>query len=153
MDKTLFDVIRSQKLAAAPEEIIRQKLVRLLLNKGYPKSLILIEQKISKLPHIHKQFGSLPDRRIDILVYCKEMAFQNEDIFPLLLIECKAVPLTRKVFRQAAGYNYYIKAPFFALANSSECIIGWHPKEASFLQYFTGLPDYEELLKLYKNSQ
>ncbi|MBX7066844.1 MAG: type I restriction enzyme HsdR N-terminal domain-containing protein [Parachlamydiales bacterium] len=72
---------------------------------GFPKGLISVERGIG-------------GRRTDIVCYTKEMK-------PLLLVECKAVPLNEEAIQQALGYNEKMLAPFLCLANGEEIHTFW----------------------------
>ncbi len=103
--KTLiFDPIRKKHLALAPEELVRQLVVQyLVLEKGFPKSLIGIEKglKVNQLA-----------KRCDILVY-------GHDTKPVLLAECKAphVVVDEKTFEQIARYNLPLQVKYLLLTN------------------------------------
>lgn len=126
---------------SSPEEEIRQALLFTLLEKGYPRPLISVEKELKSLPHL-AHLLTLPKRRLDLLVFAKA----ETGLLPLLLIECKAVPLTERSKRQLLGYNRYVGAPFVALANKEEVQVGvFNPEEGNF-HFSKGLPAYEELL-------
>ncbi|MEI6531687.1 MAG: type I restriction enzyme HsdR N-terminal domain-containing protein [Chlamydiota bacterium] len=109
---TIFDPYRGRLVVETPEEIVRQSCLKLMVEElGYPSSLIAVEKSLKELLKTSKP----PLRRADILVF----SLSGE---PLLLIECKAVPLTLAMQRQVRGYNYYIKAPFIALINDKEAL-------------------------------
>ena len=114
------------------EEVIRQELIVTLLALGYPKSLMVIEKELSQLPHLRK--GRVPKRRLDLLCFAKKGGL----VYPLLLIECKAIPLLPSALEQVLGYNYYVEALFVAITNRSDVIMTdgegkqlWH----EFLRY------------------
>lgn len=112
--KKLFDEIRKCWVIANPEEIVRQLWIKKMVYElGYPKELIAIEKELKTLPHLEGK--NIPDRRADII------CFANKDhLSPLLLVECKAGPLTPKAIEQALGYNLYVQAPYIALVNEEE---------------------------------
>jgi len=86
-----------------PEEIVRQKVIKRLIEEcGFPASWIAVEKKVPPL-----------SRRLDILCYINGM-------HPFLLIECKAEKIGEEAAKQAMGYNFYVKAPFVAVANGEE---------------------------------
>ena len=104
---------------------------------GYPKELIAVEKELKTLPHLASE--SVPDRRIDLI------CFTNR-ITPLLLMECKAEPLSPKAVEQALGYNLYVKAPYVAVVNDREicfrydlscsnCVLNRLPSYAELLEY------------------
>ena len=118
--REIYDPIRQKWIVATPEEIVRQKCISYLIeNCQFPSSLISIEKKLSELPHLNERKKDLPERRLDLLCFGPKLAF------PLLLIECKAVPLQDKMLSQVWGYNAYIGAPFIALVNGHELRMGW----------------------------
>ncbi|MEX0962111.1 MAG: type I restriction enzyme HsdR N-terminal domain-containing protein [Simkaniaceae bacterium] len=132
-----------QRKALFPEERVRQKLLREMINeKGYCSSHILVERGLNQLPHLAMR-ASLPDRRFDLLAY------ENKSLNPLLLVECKACKLSERVLEQVLGYNHFVGAPFFALSNSKQVITFW--QEKGELKYLQKLPSYDELITL-KNS-
>lgn len=97
------------------EECVRQKLLHaLIFDLGFPISGIMVEKKISELPHLACT-QKIPNRRIDIVCYAKDL--HTNEYVPLLLAECKAVAFTQKAKAQIFGYNYFIKAKYLALVN------------------------------------
>lgn len=100
-----------------PEEYVRQLYIKKLIAAGFSENLIVIEKKISQLPHLNLLDKSkLPNRRIDILCYVKDRV----KLVPYLLVECKAVRLQEAMKRQIMGYNYYIKAPYLVLVSQDQ---------------------------------
>lgn len=128
----LYDPIRRMKVHDTPEEIVRQKLIQTLLDQGYPKHLIAVEKEVGA------------GRRADIICYGN----WGGDLRVLLMIECKAVPLTQDVIDQVTGYNYYIGAPFVAIANGEEAQTGWSEGKSYVFQ--EGIPTYEQLCRILK---
>lgn len=121
--------IRKTRIKDSPEERVRQRCIRRLIDElGYPASLMVIEKKISELPHIQVRH-KLPNRRLDLLIYSP----QGE---PLLLIECKAGALNDRAVRQVLAYNAYIGAKAVALVNGLEEI--WVTGDESF----SAIPPY-----------
>lgn len=138
--KKLYDPFRNIFVESNPEEMIRQKILyHLVSTLHFPKEMMVIEKQLSELPHLRKQVGQAPKRRLDILCY----ALLFEKLVPLLLLECKAGPLHTKMLPQVMGYNSYIQAPFFALVNGEEIILGWKEKEEYC--YIDYIPSYEQL--------
>lgn len=102
--------VRNEYIQTTPEEVVRQSLLALMLQElGYPGSLMVVERKISQLPHLAYAKVPIPNRRIDILCYSHDVSN------PLILIECKARSFSLKEQRQLFGYNYHIGASFLAL--------------------------------------
>lgn len=100
--------MRGRRVAALPEESVRQQVVAHLETLGYPKHLMRTEVKLANTT-----------RRLDVVCYCRF----GEGFTPLLLVECKAERITPKALTQLVGYNYHLKAPFICLAskNHLEC--------------------------------
>jgi len=137
---SFYDSFRSKYVVASPEEMVRQKLLSMMVNDlGFPKDLIAVERELALLPHLKGKKG-LPKRRSDILCFAKGI-HKDHTLFPLLLIECKEGDLTKDAFEQVLGYNHYVQAPYVALAGKTGAFL-IHPKKISFL------PKYEELLEM-----
>ena len=129
-----------------PEEKVRQNLINVMTNKlGFPSGLIVTEKKLSQLPYLNISNIKIPNRRIDILCYGKNI-HPDFDLYPLLMIECKAVALTDKVIKQVVGYNYYVKSYFVAIANEQEIKIGWYDKKIQRYTFIDYLPSYKEII-------
>mgnify|MGYP000579560601 CR=1 FL=1 len=111
---------------------------------GYPRGGIAIEMPLVQLPHLQGKDLIIPDRRADIIFFVPTET--KEAMRPLLMIECKAVPLTEKVLQQVSGYNHYVGARFIAVANADEIRMGWRHKENGDYQFLPFIPLYEELL-------
>jgi len=128
----------NKKSKTFPEEKIRQSLLTFMKEQlSYPKEMISVERSLSSFPHLAGK--KVPNRRFDIAV------FGTKDVVPLLVIECKAVPLNRDAFDQVIGYNHLVQAPFIALANGDE-VITLMKKNDGYIEK-EGLPTYDFLLK------
>ena len=104
-----------QRNRGSPEERVREAFrQKLVLELGYPSSLLISERELSLLPHL--QGIEVPKRRLDLL------CFEKGSMRPLLLVECKAVPLTQQALDQVIGYNYFVKARYLTLVNQTEII-------------------------------
>lgn len=111
---------------------------------GFPPELISVEVGLAEMSHIQGSKSSLPKRRADIVCYSKEIDAQHV-LYPLLLIECKAVPLTARVLTQVIGYNYHIRAHFIAIANENQLRLGWLDSVKNSYQFIDHLPSYSQL--------
>ena len=132
-NKQVYDLIRKKWVDATPEEKVRQRLLTLMVQQlGYPKHSIVVERSLSEVT----SQTSVPNRRLDIL------CFEVKTLKPLLLIECKAIPIHQKMLSQVMGYNAYIGAPFICLANQDSLILGWGNQEIGAHT----LPTYSELV-------
>jgi hypothetical protein len=122
----LWDPVRSIWVSSTPEELVRQKLIGQMIQElGYPKGLISVEKWMKS-------------RRFDLVVYTK-------NVKPLLLVECKAIPITDQAIRQALGYNETIKAPFICIVNQDSIQTFWKQKTTFASVPF--LPTYNDLAK------
>ena len=145
MSDSLFCPIRNKWVAALPEEKIRQALIQDMIHRlGFPQGALALEKNLSQLPHLHASH-SLPNRRTDLVVLAKNI-HPVHPFYPLLLVECKAVPLTDKVLRQMIGYNQFVKAYFIAAVNQTTAFTGWyHPEHQDFI-FEEGLFSYAYLI-------
>lgn len=143
----LFCPIRRAWVAAQPEEIVRHKLVSLMVEElGYPLSLLVVEKQLRQIPHLALSKRKFPNRRADLICMGKGIHSKHA-LYPLLLVECKAVPLTDKVLRQVTGYNHHLQSYFVAVANDKEVCVGWYDKQQKEYIFKNGLPHYSDLLK------
>lgn len=148
--KHLICSVRKIQVPSTPEEKVRQALIYLMVNElEYPLQSLAIEKSLSQMPHLAMEKGKIPSRRADILCLatCIHPSFE---LFPLLLVECKAVPITQKTLRQVVGYNYYLQAYFIAVANEREIQTGWYDSTQKDYSFINRLPKYSELLTSFK---
>lgn len=124
----LFCLIRQSWVTGTPEEKVRQKLLLYLTQElGYPRAHITVEKELKKIPHLVNSPLEIPNRRADIICFGKDI-HPEYSLFPFLMIECKAIPLTTKVIHQVMGYNHSVKAKYIAVANQNELHVGeQHP--------------------------
>ena len=126
----IFDLIRKKNTLLTPEEWVRQHCLHfLILELGYPKSLINIEKQI-------KINGQL--KRYDIVVYTSNGEVQ-------ILVECKApkIELSQSTFDQIARYNMALNSRYLMLTNGKEhyfCIMDFEKKTYNFIRE---LPKYK----------
>jgi hypothetical protein len=136
----IYDPIRKKWVASYPEEMVRQHLILHMIDRlHYPPHLIAVEKELAGLaPHLKTQKRiRFPKRRIDIIV------FSSQKLHPLLLIECKAAPLTEEFATQVIGYNAFVGAPFIALANEEKVLCGAYDPDISKYRFESGLPYFE----------
>ncbi|MBS4168664.1 type I restriction enzyme HsdR N-terminal domain-containing protein [Parachlamydia sp. AcF125] len=143
----IYCPIRQEWVIALPEEYVRQSLITKMVSQlGFPSGLMGVERELSLMPHL-SQVKAIPARRADIVCFAQGIHPQHA-LYPLLVIECKAVNLTSKVINQVVGYNHFLGAYFIALANQREFKLGWRDvlkKEYTFIDF---LPPFQELLKV-----
>ncbi|MBI5272355.1 MAG: type I restriction enzyme HsdR N-terminal domain-containing protein [Chlamydiia bacterium] len=134
MKSYLYDPVRQQRVAARPEELVRQNLLeRMIGSLGFPRGLIAVERSVGS------HLGS--DRRFDLLCY----AVQGSMLRPLLMIECKAAMWDEKAQSQVFGYNESVAAPFVALACESAVKTFW--REGKRIASAPFLPSYAQLVE------
>ena len=133
-NKYIFDNIRKKYIKLTPEEIIRQKFIKYLVEeKKYSPNLIGVEKK---LPVKDNFF------RTDIVIY-------NRNAKPLMIIECKAenIKITQDTFEQIAKYNMVFKVEYLVVTNGLKnyvCKLDYLNKTYAFLKdipLFTELQD------------
>ncbi len=128
----IFDEIRKKHLVLTPEEWVRQHFIQyLVIEKGFPKSLIQIEGGL--------QLNTL-QKRTDVVVY-------NQSGERIMIIECKApiIKITQAVFDQAARYNSVHQVKWLVVTNGLQhyyATIDHHQEKFSFVE---SLPTYQEL--------
>jgi hypothetical protein len=119
----IFCSIRNKYMVITPEEIVRQLiLIYLMEDRQYPKNKIAVEKQL---------IVNGRKKRFDILV-------MNENIEPLVLVECKApkVPISQMTFNQAAQYNLTLNADLFIITNGNTtycCSINYANQQYDFL--------------------
>jgi len=122
-DRYVMDVFRKRYVMFTPEEEVRQRFARYLVEeKGYPSSLIMTEYalKLNKMT-----------RRCDILVH--KPAGQ-----PAVLVECKApeVNVNQAVFDQITRYNIVFKVKYLMISNGLKhycCYVNFENQKISFM--------------------
>ena len=125
----VFDPIRRKNMVLTPEELLRQLVLRYLLDvKKYPANRIRVE--------IGLTLNGRP-KRCDLAVF--DAALQ-----PWLIVECKSpkVAVTQAAFEQAARYNLQFRAPYLAVTNglaTFSCALDFEAERFSFLADF---PEY-----------
>lgn len=125
----VFDPIRRKDVALTPEELLRQLVLRYLLDvKQYPANRIRSE--------IGLTLNRRP-KRCDIAVF--DAALQ-----PWLIVECKSpkVALNQATFEQVARYNLQFRAPFLAVTNGLATYCCALDFEASRFSFLPDLPDF-----------
>lgn len=141
VSKEIYCPVRKTYVSATPEEIVRQRFIAYLsAQKGFPLATLAVEKELGLVQPVTAT--KAPERRADIVCFAKGI-HPNHDLYPLLLVECKAVPLTKKVVAQVTGYNHYLQAYFVAIVNDTEVITGWRDGDKHV--FIEGMPSYEAL--------
>lgn len=147
MEEKVYCLIRKQHVAALPEEKIRQRLISLMIEAlGFPFPYLAIEKNLKQMPHLQLTSQKIPNRRADLICYSKDI-HPVHSLYPLLLVECKAVPLKDAVIQQVVSYNQFLKAYFIAVANEKEVKTGWFDHQKKRYVFVEGMPCYQDLLK------
>ena len=137
----IYDPIRKKWVLATPEEKVRQRWILYMTQKmGYPSAQMAIEKKLSSFLK-EESLGLELNRRIDLLVYHNK----DGDSKPLLIIECKKTSLSEKALYQLHGYNHFIRAPFYAIANDREILLGFLDAATNQVSTLSYLPKYGDL--------
>ncbi|HRX29107.1 MAG TPA: type I restriction enzyme HsdR N-terminal domain-containing protein [Saprospiraceae bacterium] len=99
----LWDPIRKHYYVLQPEEMVRQLLIRYLLEEGFDKGLMAVEKSI-------KINGRL--RRFDLVVFDRKAK-------PFIIVECKSFSqiINQHVVDQILAYNQEINAPYQLITN------------------------------------
>lgn len=148
LNRQVFCPIRKLWVKATPEEIVRQNLLQQMIEAlDYPFSYIAVEKELSQMPHVSTK--EIPLRRADILCYGKDI-HPHYSLYPLLLVECKAVKLTPKFINQVTGYNHFIQAYFVAVANQHEVQTGWYDPSQKKYIFTPYLPSFKQLTQSFK---
>jgi Type I restriction enzyme R protein N terminus (HSDR_N) len=142
----LYCKIRKEWVAATPEEKVRQQVIEVMVGKlDYSAGGVVLEKSLRQMPHLALYSGKLPNRRADIVFFAKDV-HPSFALYPALLIECKSVALSRKVFNQVLGYNHYLKAYFVAVANHEKIQTGWYDPAIKQYRFIDGLPSFSQLI-------
>jgi len=128
----VLDIYRKRFVVLTPEEEVRQRFARYLLEeKGFPAALIMTEfaMKLNKMT-----------KRADIVVHKPAGS-------PVVLVECKApeVKIAQAVFDQAARYNLVFRVKYLMVTNGLKhycCQIDFDTREVEFL---SDIPHYNDL--------
>lgn len=117
---------------------------------GFPSETLVIEKNLELLPHVQRGVPA-PKRRADLLCFAKGV-HPLIDLYPLLLVECKAVPINDRVIAQVVGYNHYVHACFICVANQTEIRTGWKTPQGSY-EFVPFLPPFSELKDCFMQNQ
>ena len=129
----VLDVFRKRYVMMTPEEEVRQRFSRYLVEeKEYPASLIMTEYSLKLNEMI---------RRCDILVH-------KPAGNPVVLVECKApsVKISQETFDQAARYNLVFRVKTLMVTNGLKhycCQVDFKTEKIKFL---SEIPAYAELV-------
>ncbi len=129
----VYDVLRRRYVRLTPEERVRQRFVRYLIDtKGYPAALLANEVTLD--------VGGVARR-------CDSVLYRREGAAPQMVIEYKAehVPITQHVFQQIYAYNSVLHADYLVVSNGRThycCRVDYGKGTVDFLEE---IPSYSEL--------
>lgn len=141
--KWIYDDIRKMNVLLTPEEIVRQKVIRFLLDEiKVPKYMIHIEALLSN-------YRISSNRRADILILKKD---ESKGIpIPLAVIECKAPSIilsnnNYECFEQVLDYAYPLSCDYIVLTNGKESVVAAWDFELEQYRDIKMVPKYEDML-------
>ena len=138
--KCILDLVREMFVVEIPEEIIRQKFVRYLIEElKVPKKMIRVEVPMSHF--IKGERG-----RADIVVFG-----ENDDgvNVPVLIVECKApnVTLIDEVWYQVYNYNSILDTELVVITNGENTYAAkWDEDDQNYF-YLETIPKYEHIMR------
>ena len=132
MKTEVFDMFRKRWVRLTPEEGVRQRVLRYLVDSGYPEGRIGVEQEIDV---------NGTRKRCDAIIY-------DANGVPAVIVECKApgVKLAQRTFDQAAVYNSVLNVPYLLLTNGTThyfCRV--NSAERKYVM-FDQFPKYDEIV-------
>lgn len=128
----IFDTQRKRYVTLTPEEWVRQRFIRFLIEqKGYPAALLAVEKQL--------EMNGMK-KRCDAILY-------NNDAKPILIIEFKApnIAITQNTFDQVAVYNAKLKVEFFIISNGIEHFCCKVNTETARYEFFPEIPDFSQI--------
>lgn len=131
--KKIMDIVRKKYVALTPEEWVRQHVIHYFRNYlEVPYTLMAVEKAFT--------IGNV-SKRFDIAVYTNKKK-------PVLLSECKSpdVPISQKVFDQAAVYNMKLHVDYLFVTNGLTHFGGKIDYQNQRFKFLKTLPDYFEMI-------
>ena len=128
----VLDIFRKRYVLFTPEEEVRQRFARYLVEeKRYPASLILTEHTLKLNTMV---------RRCDILVHRPAGT-------PAVLVECKSpdIKISKNTFDQAARYNMVFRVRYLMVTNGLKHYCCYIDFESRSVRYLDRIPSYDEL--------
>lgn len=135
--KYFHDPIRNKLVHVTPEEIIRQKVLKILLENDIPENMIGVEECLSN-------YGVESKKRADIIINY----LSGNNMYPLAVIECKAsgIKICDDYLEQAFDYADLIGADYFVVTNGKENFYFHYNPEINTYESIVDLPYYEDML-------
>jgi hypothetical protein len=139
--------VRKIWVAALPEERVRQRWIAHMVEElNFPLSSLGVEKGLQQLPHLTNEGKRLPNRRADLICFSAGTGiYAAYPLYPLLLMEFKAVKILPSMLSQVIGYNVHVRAYFIAVVNQEEAKVGWFDPSVGEYRFIDHLPSYSEL--------
>lgn len=138
-----LDPIRKKLTYKTPEETVRQKMILFLLeNMNIPSEMILVEEKLS---HFGVE-GDKGDGRADIVI-CQYKENENT-IFPIAIIECKApeVILDEQAVNQGYSYADSLNCDYVMITNGEYAYMYKYIHDNKEYVEIKEIPKYNDML-------
>lgn len=136
-----LDPVRNKLILKTPEEVVRQQMIRYLLDyKHVPHNMLQVEMLLSK-------YGVDSIRRADLVI--ERYTESKKEISPLAIIECKApeVMLGDAAIQQVCDYADSLGAEYIAVTNGMDMIIAKYCEENDQYIELKKFPEYEFMLR------
>lgn len=138
--KTFYlDPIRKKPILKTPEEEIRQKVIRFLLEKlEIPDKYIYVEESLS---HFDRELKD----RIDILVSQRKNGMRDH----LLIVECKEprISIVGEPVEQILRYNFYCNAKYLLITNGNYNLIYAYNSLTDEYYPCSKMPSFHEMIQ------
>lgn len=135
-----YDFVSKQLRIKTPEETVRQKLLRFLVDEMHvPIGAIQVE-----VPMAHFLKGTRD--RADVIIY----GINDDNMAePVVVIECKAphVALVDEIFHQVDRYAQMLNAPIAGVTNGEFLVLDYWNAVENRYERITEIPIYEEMCK------
>lgn len=141
--KWIYDDIRKMNVLLTPEEKVRQRVIRFLIEEvKVPVHMIHVEAPLS---YYHLE----SNRRADILVLKKD---EDKGVpVPLMVVECKAPTVilsnnNYECFEQVLDYAYPLACDYIILTNGEESVVAAWDFDKEQYRDIKAVPVYDEML-------
>lgn len=135
-----LDEIRKKLICVTPEEGVRQRMVKYLVEKmGIPKEMILIEENLS-------HYGIKTSKRADIVIH----EYNKEGILlPIAIVECKSefVNIDYCVHNQAMEYADMLGCDYIFITNGIDLFTYKYDEDKQIYIELKKTPSYSHMLK------
>lgn len=129
---TIFDPLRRRHVPLTPEEEVRQRFVRFLIDgKSFPAGLVSNEVSLC--------INGM-QARADTVVYSRTGS-------PLMIVEYKApsVRITQKVFDQVSRYNSVLRVGYLVVTNGQQLFCARLDYSTMTYHFLPDIPRYTDL--------